>query len=191
MNITFQNMNKKTITIPSYAYFSFVYFLTLILKMQSNLQQYYPSFYTFMKAIFPGSDTVPPKSGTWILDLSHDPIWAIWFAVVRQFHQHHDRIALHTYWSVVVGDNTRYITHWEFGRITKHPSVDRFMANANNCYEIPTKYTAFLKSLLCIHKVGSICNAIQYDMLLHTSLQWLRQYMNYNLNTRKTTYILT
>ena len=47
-----------------------------------------------MKAIFfPGQTPVPPRSGTWILDLSHDPIWAIWSAEVRKFHQHHDRIA--------------------------------------------------------------------------------------------------
>ena len=31
-------------------------------------------------------------SGTWILDLSHDPIWAIWLAELSKFHQHHDRI---------------------------------------------------------------------------------------------------
>ena len=32
------------------------------------------------------------RSGTWIFDLSHDPIWVIWLAEVRKFHQHHDRI---------------------------------------------------------------------------------------------------
>ena len=43
-----------------------------------------------MKAIFPGSDTRPTQVGD--LDLSHDPIWVIWLAEVRKFHQHHDRI---------------------------------------------------------------------------------------------------
>ena len=47
----------------------------------------------FMKAIFPGSDTRPTRSGTWILDLSHHQIWAIWLAEVRKFHQHPDRIS--------------------------------------------------------------------------------------------------
>ena len=36
-------------------------------------------------------------------------------------------IDLHNYCVFVVGDATRYITHWEFDSITKHPSVDRFM----------------------------------------------------------------
>ena len=87
---------KKTITTSSYSYFFFVYFSTLILKMQSNVQQYYPSFYTFYESyFFPGQTPVPPRSGTWILDLSHDPIWAIWLAEVRKFHQHHDRIFIY------------------------------------------------------------------------------------------------
>ena len=46
-----------------------------------------------MKAIFfAGQTPVPPRSGTWILDLSHEPIWTIWLAEVRKFHQHHDRM---------------------------------------------------------------------------------------------------
>ena len=45
-----------------------------------------------MKAIFPGQTPVPRRSETWILDLSHDQIWAIWLAGVRKFDQHHDRI---------------------------------------------------------------------------------------------------
>ena len=34
-----------------------------------------------------------PRSGTRILDQSHDPIWAIWLAEVSKFHQYHDRIS--------------------------------------------------------------------------------------------------
>ena len=44
------------------------------------------------KLFFPGQTPVPPRSGTWILDLSHDQIWAIWLAEVRRFHHHHDRL---------------------------------------------------------------------------------------------------
>ena len=62
--------------------------------MQSNIQQYYSSFYTFYEShFFPGQTPVPPRSGTCIPDLSHDPIWAIWLAEVRKFHQHHDRMS--------------------------------------------------------------------------------------------------
>ena len=64
--------------------------------MQSNIHQYYPSFYTFIKAIFPGQAPVPPRSGTWILDLSHHPIWAIWLAEVSRFHRHHDGMQSNT-----------------------------------------------------------------------------------------------
>ena len=34
-----------------------------------------------------GQTPVPPRSRTWILELSHDPIWAIWLAVVSKLHQ--------------------------------------------------------------------------------------------------------
>ena len=44
------------------------------------------------KLFFPGQTPVPSRSGTWILDLSHYFIWAIWLAEVRKFNQHHDRI---------------------------------------------------------------------------------------------------
>ena len=49
--------------------------------------------YIFMKAIFPGPDTVPPNGD---VDLSYDPIWEIWLAEVNKFYQHYDRITNHT-----------------------------------------------------------------------------------------------
>ena len=50
-------------------------------------------FYTFYESyFFPGQTPVPPRSWLWILDLSHDPFWAIWLAEVTKSHQHHDRI---------------------------------------------------------------------------------------------------
>ena len=49
--------------------------------------------YTFHESyFFPGQTPVPPRSWLWILDLSHDPFWAIWLAEVTKSHQHHDRI---------------------------------------------------------------------------------------------------
>ena len=51
-------------------------------------------FYTFYESyFFPGQTPVPPRSWLWILDLSHDPFWAIWLAEVTKSHQHHDRIS--------------------------------------------------------------------------------------------------
>ena len=50
-------------------------------------------FYTFYESyFFPGQTPVPPRLWLWILDLSHDPFWAIWLAEVTKSHQHHDRI---------------------------------------------------------------------------------------------------
>ena len=50
-------------------------------------------FYTFYESyFFPGQTPVPPRSWLWILDLLHDPFWAIWLAEVTKSHQHHDRI---------------------------------------------------------------------------------------------------
>ena len=69
--------------------------------MQYNIQHYCPSFYTFYERhFFPGQTPVSPRSRTWILDLSHDPIWAIWLAEVGKFHQHHDRISNYTHYKV-------------------------------------------------------------------------------------------
>ena len=42
---------------------------------------------------FPGSDTRTTQVED--MDPWHDPIWAIWLAEVRKFHQHHDRISNH------------------------------------------------------------------------------------------------
>ena len=76
--------------------------------MQSNIQLCYPSFYTFYESqFFPGQTPVPPRSGTWILDLSHDPNWAIWLAEVRKFHQHHDRICYNEIWIYNVGQENK------------------------------------------------------------------------------------
>ena len=54
-------------------------------------------FYTFYESyFFPGQTPVPPRSWLWILDLSHDPFWAIWLAEVTKSHQHHDRMETQT-----------------------------------------------------------------------------------------------
>ena len=72
-------------------------------------------FYTFYESyFFPGQTPVPPRSWLWILDLSHDPFWAIWLAEVTKSHQHHDRIVayaapghhLNEWW---------LIDHWTLG----------------------------------------------------------------------------
>ena len=47
------------------------------------------------------NSAIPLKITFWNIDkkaISHDPIWAIWLAEVRKFHQHHDRM----FYSVVV-----------------------------------------------------------------------------------------
>ena len=82
------------ITVSSYSYFLFVYFLHFDFKDSIKYTAIYLfKFLHFLwKTFFPGQTPVPPRSVTWILDLSHDPIWAIWLAEVRKFHQHHDRI---------------------------------------------------------------------------------------------------
>ena len=82
------------------------------------------------KLFFPGQTPVPPRSGTWILDLSQDPIWATWLAEVSKFHQNHDRIyysplrsidvwiwnAIYTYWCVCNYAPTTGSTylHWNY-----------------------------------------------------------------------------
>ena len=122
LKITFLNIDKKkTITISSYSYFLFVHFFTFILNVQSNIQQYYPSFYTFYEShFFPGQTPVPPRSGTCILDLSHDPIWAIWLAEVTKFHQHHDRI---THWYALTRSHGRLDQIWQFHCISWRTST--------------------------------------------------------------------
>ena len=41
-----------------------------------------------------------------------------------------------------------------------------------------------------IDTVACHCNAVQYDMILHTSLLWLRLNINLNLNPQKTPYVV-
>ena len=90
LKITFYNKDKKPITISSYSYFLFVYFFHFDFKGAVKYTAILSKFLHFLwKPFFPGQTPFPPRSGTWILDLSHDPIWAIWLAEVRKFHQHH------------------------------------------------------------------------------------------------------
>ena len=71
----------------------FVYCLLWVWKCNQTYSYIIQFCTLFMKPIFPGRQTpVPPRSGTWIVDLSHDPIWAIWLAEASKFHQHHDRM---------------------------------------------------------------------------------------------------
>ena len=60
-----------------------------VIKYTATLSKF---LHFLWKLFFPGQTPVPSRSGTWILDLSHDLIWAIWLAEVWKFHQHHDRI---------------------------------------------------------------------------------------------------
>ena len=80
---------------PRYLYLVLAYFLHFDYKnVIKIIQQYYPFFAFLSKLFFPGQTPVPPRSGTWILDLAHDPIWAIWLAEVSKFQQRYDRIVL-------------------------------------------------------------------------------------------------
>ena len=60
-----------------YSYFTRLFF-HFDLKNVIKYIAIYKKFYIFMEAIFAGQTPVPPRSGTWILDLSYDPILAIW-----------------------------------------------------------------------------------------------------------------
>ena len=60
-------------------------------------------FYTSYESyFFPGQTPVPPRSWLRILDLSHDPFWAIWLAEVTKSHQHHDRIPHPWPWPLIL-----------------------------------------------------------------------------------------
>ena len=72
IEVTFRKWIKNNYHVHVFIFF-FDCFFTLILKMQSNTQQYH-RFYAVYKTYF--------SSGTWILDLSHDQIWANWLADV-------------------------------------------------------------------------------------------------------------
>ena len=60
---------------------------------------------------------VGPRLETWILDLPHDPIWAIWLAVFSKFHQHNDKTFnyLNQFWFVVYWslNNKTYVEFWQ------------------------------------------------------------------------------
>ena len=52
LKITFKKIYKKNISYLAIHIFLFIYIFTLILKMQSNVLQYYPSFYAFYESHF-------------------------------------------------------------------------------------------------------------------------------------------
>ena len=83
-------------------------------------------FYTFYESyFFPGQTPVPPRSWLWILDLSHDPFWAIWLAEVTKSHQHHDRILHPTPWNSVT--ILQQSTNYHLTLI--HPSIWQIVFN--------------------------------------------------------------
>ena len=98
LKITILNIDK----INNYHIQLFISFICLIfhfnfkdaIKYTAILSKF---LYFLWKPFFPGQTPVPPRSGTWILDLSHDPILAIWLAEIRKFHQNHERIV---YWCI-------------------------------------------------------------------------------------------
>ena len=163
-------MIKRTITIPSYSYFLFVYSFTMNLKMQSK------SFLHFLwKPFFPGQTPVPSRSGTWILDLSHDPIWAIWLAEVRKFHQHHDGIfhisflngclgeSLGKYWQALICSYLRiYHTHIllpsEISGITQ---MIKRLINHNLAWYVHYSLHMFLRSSWNFRVTLASCSNIQ------------------------------
>ena len=81
-----------------YLFFFFHFDFKDTIKYTATLSKF---LYFLWKPFFPGQTPVPPRSGTWILDLSHDPIWAIWLAEVRKFQQHQDRISNHIHYKVL------------------------------------------------------------------------------------------
>ena len=92
LKITFWNIDKKQLHIQLFIFFIFYFFhfdFKGAIKYTAISSKY---LYFLWKPFFPGSDIRPTQVGTWILYLSHDPIWAIWLAEVRKFNQHYDWI---------------------------------------------------------------------------------------------------
>ena len=90
--ITFYKVDKKKLSYPA-IHILFVIFCHFDFKDVIQYTAILSNFLHFLwKLLFPGKTPVPPRSGTWILDLSHYIIWAIWLAEVRKCHQHYERI---------------------------------------------------------------------------------------------------
>ena len=98
-------------------------------QIYSNIIQVFTFFYE--SHFFPGQTSVPPRSGTCIPDLSHDPIWAIWLVEVRKFHQHHDRIKnTSKLYSSCHGEREMY--RWPLDFLHNLPDNTEFVIYLNN-----------------------------------------------------------
>ena len=120
------------------------------------------SFYTFFENhFFPGQTPVPPRSGTWILDLSCDPIWAIWLAEVRKFHQHHDRIFTNC-------------SSWGGISTVLHEVVNQLTILHEVVYQL-TDLRAVEYQLTVLHEV-------EYQLTVLHEVGYLLSFMRWNIN---------
>ena len=104
-------------------------------------------FYTFYESyFFPGQTPVPPRSWMWILDLSHDPFWAIWLAEVTKSHQHHDRIGQLSHWPFVTSAKSCLMPRLRSIDF-KHPG---FVSNAR-MFEINESLFSTWMDLTCLY----------------------------------------